>query len=333
MGGGGRDRREEDRLAAERAAQQAATNTAITRAEQPSELEQFLNAEDLSILKYFSGSEGPVDVRNAPGMKTANALYDSALRDQGTERYGIGALRLGTDDNAGYTGLLRENQQEHRQQRAAGALEGAVNQRVATARGEAFPLINISENRDMGIAGLRSGMYESAADRDFRFRNRPRNSIWQSLIQGGAQAAQTKAMMGCVTLDTAILTPAGYVPIALLTEGDRVVAINRVGKRETLPIVRTREKAESYILKVTAHTGKHVECSPSDRLMTSADDRTETFAGERQEGDELHDGVTIKSIERLGERKPVKIIKLGNERENYGFLDRAGFLHLDDACQ
>src|SRR5687767_8677823 len=150
MGGGGnsRDRREEDRLAAERAAQQAAANQAIVVAQTPPPLESFLSAEDLATLRYASGQDGPVDVRNMPGMGTGLALYNNAVQDQGNERMGIGALRLGADEAGGYTDLLRENQREHRQRDAAGQLESTVNQRIAQARGEAFPLINIQQDRN-----------------------------------------------------------------------------------------------------------------------------------------------------------------------------------------
>lgn len=196
MGTGGRDKQEQDRLAAERAAQQTAANAAIAKASAPSELEKFLNDEDLSVLKWASGESGPVDVRNAPGMQTANALYDSAVKDQ-SDIQGIGALRLGTDDNSGYASLIKQNRADRNQQQAAGRLETAVNQRVGQARGESMPLINISNDRNMGIAGMQSGMYESAADREQRFRMRPRpRSLWQTMLLQGMGNAQQAAGAG-----------------------------------------------------------------------------------------------------------------------------------------
>lgn len=325
----GSDRREEERLAAERAAQQAAANAAIATASKPSELETFLSDEDLSILKYFSGSEGPVDVRNAPGMKAPNALYDSAIKDQ-SDIEGIGALRLGTDDNSGYASLIKQNRADRNQQQAAGRLENAVTQRIGQARGEAMPLINISEDRNMGIAGLRSGMYENAANRDTQFRMRPRQpSFWRTLLEQGKQAAATKAMAGCMALDTLILTPSGFTEIGKLNEGDLVIGIDERGERSSQPITRIRDTESSEILQIENIRGRIVKVSPSDRIMFSADDRTETFAGELEEGQEVY-GATILAIEKLAEREPVRIIKVGSLYANYGLLDSAGFTHLDD---
>jgi hypothetical protein len=133
-----------------------------------------------------------------------------------------------------------------------------------------------------------------------------------------------------MVLDTELLTPTGYVPIGELHLGDIVTAVAMDGRRIPLPIVQERETEDSEVLRIENRDGGIVECSPSDRIMLSADDRSELFASELLEDQQVA-GTSIYSIEKLAERKTVKIIKVGNCTENFGLIDGAGFLHLDDA--
>jgi hypothetical protein len=140
--------------------------------------------------------------------------------------------------------------------------------------------------------------------------------------------ASAKVQVGCVAFDTPILTPSGYVPIGELNEGDLVIGVRDTGERVSLPIVRKRVTKNSEVLRITNTEGVTEKCSPSDRLMFSPEDRSETFVSELSEGTRLAQS-TLKSVEQLPEKETVVIVKLGNQHENFGFLSE-GFMHLDD---
>lgn len=328
MGTGGPSREEreaQERMRQLQAQQQAQQQQFITAANVPDPLEERLRARDMNWMDWEEGKSGPRDVMNAP-LGAGLDLYSNAARRQQGERFGIGALALGahgSDPNLAQ--LLKQQSEDTRQQEAAGGLEQAVRMKSAEVNRSALPLAEFAQNRRMGLASLASGNAANSTNAYLQFLLRPKQpSFWKQLLAGGMQAAASKAQMGCITLNTPILTPDGYRAIGDINEGDLVIGVARDGTESALPVVRKRIKPESDILRVN-----EMECSPSDRIMASSDDHTERFASELQVGDHV-DGQTIESITLLVEKKPVAIVKLGSHTENFGFRDKWGFLHLDD---
>lgn len=153
----------------------------------PTQLENAQTAETQNWLDTTSGKNGPLDINNLTAMKPNLALYDNASRRQEGERMGIGALQMGAQNtNPGLTQLLRSQQDDQRQQNAAGQLENAYRMTDAQMRGDIMPLLSLNQNRSMGLAGMASNNANSSTGQYANFRVAP--SFWQQLIMQGVKS-------------------------------------------------------------------------------------------------------------------------------------------------
>lgn len=172
------DKRKEQQLAEQQAADRSLFLQSFNKAQEPSPLQKRLEEGNLEYLDWESGKgafEGkPIDVMSAPGLGPQRSLYERAKAGQEGERMGIGALRLGL--NASDPGLatnLAEQSKLRREQEAAGALEEAIAMKSAEARGSSLPLIGLDQSRRMGLAGMAGGQSGQSTGLWAGFRPRP----------------------------------------------------------------------------------------------------------------------------------------------------------------
>lgn len=192
MGSGpSREEREaQERLRQQQAAQQAQQTQFIQAANTPDPLEERLRARDMGWMDWEEGKNGPRDVMNAP-LGAGLDLYSNAARRQSGERFGIGALALGTHgSDPNLSQLLKQQSEDTRQQEAAGGLEQAVRMKSAEVNRSALPLAEFAQSRRMGLASLASGNAQNSTNAYLQFLTRPRQpSFWQTLLQSGLGAA------------------------------------------------------------------------------------------------------------------------------------------------
>lgn len=193
MGGGPS---KEEKRAAEAAERRAQEQFALQRqymetASRPDPLEERLKGQSMDWLDWSEGKQGPIDVTRAPGFGPSLNLYQRAAAGQQGERMGIGALRMGEQaSNPNLVALLAEQAKARREQEAAGGLERAVAYRDAEVKGSALPLLDLAQNRTMGLASLGSGNANTAQGQYLGFlSNRPqRPSFWRTFTQSFGNA-------------------------------------------------------------------------------------------------------------------------------------------------
>lgn len=186
------DRRRQQELERQAAADRAQRDALIAVAAQPKPLETAYDQERLGWLNATSGKDGPIDVTKLPGMGPSYGLYDAASKRQEGQRMGIGALGFGAQNtNPGLGALLRQQSEDQRQQEAAGQLENAYRLKDAEMRGSVLPLLGLQQNRTMGLASLASGNSNQATNTYANFRPAP--SIWQQLLLAGVSGASQVA--------------------------------------------------------------------------------------------------------------------------------------------
>lgn len=199
------DKKKQQELERQAAADRAARDAAIATASQPRPLETAYDAERLGWLNATSGKDGPIDVAKLPGMGPSYGLYDAASKRQEGQRMGIGALGLGAQNtNPGLGQLLRQQSEDQRQQDAAGGLENAYRMKDAEMRNSVLPLLGLQQNRTMGLASLASGNSAQATNTYANFRPAP--SFWQQLLLTGIQGAAGVAS-GMATGGTGFFKP------------------------------------------------------------------------------------------------------------------------------
>ena len=205
MGGGpSREEREHSRRLEDlQRQQQQQTQQFLTVAQQEDPLESRLRQRSMDWLDWgegrgADGTTQPLDVRRAPGLGPSLGLFDAARRGQQEERHGIGALRMGAQGtNSDLANLLTEQRSARREQDAAGQLEGAVATRQAEATGSALPLVNLAQNRRMGLAGLASGASQDTLGTMTQFVGRQRRRpFWQEMALAGWSQGASLASMG-----------------------------------------------------------------------------------------------------------------------------------------
>jgi hypothetical protein len=192
MMGNGADKEKQRRLEQQQAEDRARQLALMTTASQPTELETAASKEKLDWLNATSGKSGPIDVTKLPGMGASWGLYDQASKRKSGERMGIGALRLGAQgSDPNLTNLLEQQSNDQRQQDASGAFENAYRYKDAEMRGSIMPLLNLSQNRTMGLASLGSNNANASTSAWSNFRPAP--SIWQQMLLSGISGGSNVA--------------------------------------------------------------------------------------------------------------------------------------------
>lgn len=183
------DRQKEAALAAQNAAWQQQAQQQVQQW-QPSPYEQALNTEGLNWLKATNG--GVKDVSTLPGMSPYIDIYNTASAKQKGQRYGLGSLKMGAEfANPNLLSALQTQDESHRKQDAGAQLEGAFQQRDASVRGMALPLINVGENRAGNKLSATAGMAGNATNAWASHQIRP--GFWQTLLNNAAQGAASGA--------------------------------------------------------------------------------------------------------------------------------------------
>jgi hypothetical protein len=181
------DKKKQALLEEQQRADRARMDAYMAQAAAPKPLETALDKQSLDWINQTSGENGPLDITSLSAMKPNLALYDNASRRQSGERMGLGALQLGAQgSNPMLSQLLRSQQDDQRQQDAAGGLENAYRMTDASMRGNIMPLLGLQQNRTMGLAGMASGNSANSTNAWSNFRPAP--SFWSQLLMGGLGA-------------------------------------------------------------------------------------------------------------------------------------------------
>lgn len=183
----------ESQMQANYNAQLAQQNALLAKAQEPSELQKRLDAEAIGFLDDTSGKNGPFDVTKTTGMSPYLGLYDAAKKGQNEERFGEGALTLAGENAGGWGKLMKQQRQMQREQDAGGQLTNAFAMKNAEVRGSALPLMQLSQNRSMGVAGLASNNTQNAGNMWMGYRQTQRPSFWSQLALGVVGAAGNAA--------------------------------------------------------------------------------------------------------------------------------------------
>ena len=182
------DKKKQAALEAQQAADRARMDAYMAQAAAPKPLETALDTQSLDWLNATSGKNGPLDITSLSAMKPNLALYDAASKRQTGERMGLGALQLGAQgSNPMLSQLLRSQQDDQRQQDAAGGLENAYRLTDAQMRGSIMPLLGLQQNRTMGLAGMASNASGQSTSQWANFKPAP--SFWSQLLMQGIGAA------------------------------------------------------------------------------------------------------------------------------------------------
>lgn len=182
------DKEKQRRLEQQQAEDRARLNALLAQAAAPKPVETAVDTQTLEWLNQTSGKNGPLDVQNLTAMKPHLSLYDTASRRQQGDRMGLGALQMGAQgSNPMLAQLLKSQQEDQRQQEAAGGLENAYRMTDASMRGSIFPMLGLQQNRSMGLAGMASGNSQASTNAWSQFRPAP--SLWSQILLAGIGGA------------------------------------------------------------------------------------------------------------------------------------------------
>jgi hypothetical protein len=176
-------------------AQQAQSDRLIQQADGPTPLQKLYEQNQLDFLDYENGTGSyagkPRDIADAPGMNPYLELYNNAVAQRADDTQGIGELGMAGQTNPAMMQLIRQNRADRRRESAAGALENAYRMRSAEAHGSVLPLTQLTQSRNMGLAGLASGNANNAWQRYLDQMNKSGffNSNLYNQLQAGARAA------------------------------------------------------------------------------------------------------------------------------------------------
>jgi hypothetical protein len=172
------DKKKQQQLAEQSAADRALFMSSFQEAKKPSPLQEAWERAQMDFLNWEQGKgtfEGkPIDVMDAPGMGPSLSLYRRAKAGQEGERAGIGALRMGLNASSPeLAAKLAQQSKDRREQEAAGALEEALAMRTAEAHGSVLPLAQLNTSRNLSLAGMAGGQAQGSQGLWANFRTRP----------------------------------------------------------------------------------------------------------------------------------------------------------------
>lgn len=190
MGSNRNDRRQQEELRRQSAAETRLFMEAYNRSTAPDPLEERRRASSLAFLDSVEGRNGPFDVARTPGMEPHLDLYNrqkarqSADADTDTGLFQLGA----TGGSPNLIARMREQNNMRRDERAAGDLSNAFAGKYAEVTGNTVPfLMRYRQDQNMGLANLTSN--RSTASTSLWSNFRPRPSIWSQLLTQGFGAA------------------------------------------------------------------------------------------------------------------------------------------------
>jgi hypothetical protein len=165
-------------------------DASLVTASQPDEIEAMRRKHAMDLWRWQQGESGPIDVRNMPGGGVDIALFNDALKVNDANRVGRGVGSMSGTANPNFVAALNKENEMERHKFASGALEGNVNDALAANNAEMTGLYQTANARNMGIAGMREGRYESDQDRYLRYlmSREARPSFLRTLSQSFAGA-------------------------------------------------------------------------------------------------------------------------------------------------
>lgn len=175
-------------------------DTAVTAAGTADPFEQRRRDYITKLWDWRDEKDGPLDIRNFPD-KTGMALYTDAKRVTDDGRVGKGYGTLSDGANPTFSASLDKELGMERDLEASGRLEGFVNNSLKGADVEAGNWANAGNARNMNIAGIENGNYNSAQDRSVNYLMRPKQPSFLKQLALGMQqnansAGQAAAMGG-----------------------------------------------------------------------------------------------------------------------------------------
>lgn len=180
MGGGGRNREQQNYWNA-----QAKTQNAAIVEKTP--LEKELEAKSLSRLNWEK--EGRTDISDPrAGLSNYIQIGQAALDRGKRERMGTGALQLGNEANAGHVANLKQLHQNEAAQEFGAGLENADAMAHAEATGSVMPLAQLSTNRNIARANNSAGMFA-------QWNQRKSKNWWDYLGEGIGMASNVGGML------------------------------------------------------------------------------------------------------------------------------------------
>lgn len=169
MGGGGRNRRQQNLWDANAQRQ----NAAITQVDP---LEQQLRDRASGRLAWEAAGRTDINDPRA-GLQNHIQIGKAALDRADRERYGTGALQLGNEANAGHVANLKELNKGNMAREFGAGLEQADAMAHAEATGSVMPLAQLSTNRNIARAGHSAQMFS-------QWNQRQSKNWWDYLREG-----------------------------------------------------------------------------------------------------------------------------------------------------
>jgi hypothetical protein len=165
----GKNKGKEDPLRSLGDTSRTAADAALNTASQPDPIEAMRRKYATDLWKWRTGESGPIDVRNMPGGGVDIGLFNDALKINDANRVGRGVGSMSGTANPNFLAALNKENELERHKFASGALEQNVNNDLAANDAEMTGLYQTANARNMGIAGMREGRYESEQDRYLRY--------------------------------------------------------------------------------------------------------------------------------------------------------------------
>lgn len=142
------------------------------------------------------GKAAPIDIGKMPGGGVNIALFEDAMKQHDANRVGGRGGTMAGSANPNYVAQLDKENELDRDLQRKGALEGYVGDTLAGNKAEMYGIGGAAEARNMNVAGMQEGRYESDADRYQRYLMRPKQpNFFRELAMNFAQGAGKGATM------------------------------------------------------------------------------------------------------------------------------------------
>jgi hypothetical protein len=178
VGHNSEDKKKQQQLEANSAADRALFLTSFNKANEPTPLQKAWEDSQLKFMNWenstgeYAGK--PLDVMEAPGMGVGLSQYRRAAAGQQGERRGEGLITMGLNaSDPGLAAKLAEQAKARREQEAAGALEEDIAHRSAEAHGSVLPLSQLNTSRALSTADMAGNQAGQSQSLWAQFRRRP----------------------------------------------------------------------------------------------------------------------------------------------------------------
>jgi hypothetical protein len=166
---------------------QNTTQTYIQQAAQPTEMQTALDKHNKAVIE---GLDSGKDVKDISELSPYYNLYNNSINDN-QDYAGEGLLSANelSGGNSGQLGLIGKQLNARRKQQAQGDLYNAVQGARNDATTGGMWSANLTNQRNLGVAGLEDNLYNQYLNRP----NRP--GLFSQIMQGVTAIGGTGAMM------------------------------------------------------------------------------------------------------------------------------------------